>query len=103
MASGVPGHATDVIAAYMPRIAQQPDFRIPMRPSATSSSRTGESCGLARTPGTFWVGEGTIVDGDTQAKLINFLTVAAIVVTGQDVAWALTRDGVVKELPLLTA
>ncbi|NLB94548.1 MAG: hypothetical protein GX785_02450 [Armatimonadetes bacterium] len=92
----------DVLAAYLPRVVEQPDFQDPYNAVRQQLVADRGIVWVSPYSGNLWVGEGTIVDGDTQAKLINFLDRGGrLVVTGQDVAWALTGDGVVKEPPLL--
>ncbi|NLC57708.1 MAG: hypothetical protein GX774_12785 [Armatimonadetes bacterium] len=91
----------DVLAAYMPRQVPQPDFQDPY--GAERLQLVAERCVFWVSPysGNLWVGDGTIVDADTQVKLVDFLNKGGrLVVTGQDVAWALTRGGTASS-PLL--
>ncbi|MDH7569198.1 MAG: carboxypeptidase regulatory-like domain-containing protein, partial [Armatimonadota bacterium] len=92
----------DVIAAYTPRKVEQPDPADPYGATVTKNAADRGVMWVSPYAGDLWVGDGTIVDADTQFKLVDFLDKGGrLLITGQDVAWALTRGGAASS-PLLT-
>jgi hypothetical protein len=86
----VPTHVLDSYLAYF---AQEPD---PNAPTSWRTKSVYERCVMWFAPyaGDLWVAPGTIIDFVTQQNLTQFLdTGGRLLVSGQDVAWALTLDG----------
>ncbi len=81
---------SDVLASYLPRTTTDP---------VTGTSRlVSEKFVVWLSPytGDLWTGKGTIRDLDTQARLKNFMDQGGrMVLSGQDVAWALSMGGAV--------
>ncbi|MCS6949469.1 MAG: carboxypeptidase regulatory-like domain-containing protein [Armatimonadota bacterium] len=83
-----------VYLAYLPRREQQPDPNNPL--TATQTVFVAERCIVWAAPyaGSVWAGAGSITDLNTQRDLAQFVAQGGrLYVTGQDVAWALTLNG----------
>ena len=80
----------DVLNAYAPRVVLQPDFTDPKKVTRKQVVADRGVFWASPYAGDLWYGDGTIVDADTQTKLLNFLNLGGrLVITGQDIGWAI--------------
>lgn len=95
---------SSVIDTYAPRTVQQPNFQNPGTGAPQNVSVADKGIfWVSPYAGDLWVGDGTILDANTQSDLTSFLDKGGrLTMTGQDIAWALTRGGAAASTPLLT-
>ena len=86
----------EVLNYYVPTEEQQP---IPPEPGqGTTTVRVSDRCIVWEAPlsGDVWACRGSIIDAATQSLLAQFLDRGgALIISGQDIGWALTLDGTV--------